>query len=119
MAESFNKLLLVIRGMPVNAIVQFTFYKLVAWFNDRHAHTLKLRSHGEIWTPKSKAHLEKANERAGTHEVTCFDHAIGTYQVEHRGHCVVDVGPLPHCLGPGGSVQLGLCSVGFYLPAAL
>jgi hypothetical protein len=36
MAESFNKLLLGIRGMPVNAIVQFTFYKLVAWFNDRH-----------------------------------------------------------------------------------
>ena len=29
MAESFNKLLLGIRGMPVNAIVQFTFYKLV------------------------------------------------------------------------------------------
>ena len=33
-AESFNKLLLGIHGMPVNAIVQFTFYKLVAWFND-------------------------------------------------------------------------------------
>jgi hypothetical protein len=30
MAESFNKLLLGIRGMPVNAIVQFIFYKLVA-----------------------------------------------------------------------------------------
>ena len=37
MAESFNKLLLGIRGMPMNAIVQFTFYKLVAWFNDRYA----------------------------------------------------------------------------------
>ena len=30
MAESFNKFLLGICGMPVNAIVQFTFYKLVA-----------------------------------------------------------------------------------------
>ena len=48
MAESFNKLLLGIRCMPVNAIVQFTFYKLVAWFNDRHAHALKLRSDAEI-----------------------------------------------------------------------
>ena len=65
--------------MPVNAIVQFTFYKLVAWFNDRHAHVLKLRSDGEIWVLKPKAYLEKANERAGTHEVTCFDHATGTY----------------------------------------
>ena len=31
----------------------------------------------------------------------------------------MDVGPLPHCLGLGGSVQLGLRSVGFSLPAAL
>ena len=53
--------------MPVNVIVQFTFYKLVAWFNDRHAHALKLRSDGEIWALKPKAHLEKANERADTH----------------------------------------------------
>ena len=48
MAESFNKLLLGIRGMPMNVIVQFTFYKLVAWFNDRHAHALQLRSDGSI-----------------------------------------------------------------------
>ena len=65
MAESFNKLLLGIRGLPVNAIVQFTFYKLVAWFNDIHAHVLKLRSDGEIWAPKPKAHLKNARERAG------------------------------------------------------
>ena len=64
MVESFNKLLLGIHGMPVNAIIQFTFYNLVAWFNDRHAHALKLWSDGEIWAPKPKAHLEKANERA-------------------------------------------------------
>ena len=90
MAESFNKLLLGICGMPVNAIVQFTFYKLVAWFNDRHAHALKLRSDGEIWASKPKAPLEKANKRADTHEVTCFDHAIGTYQVKHRGGTTSD-----------------------------
>jgi hypothetical protein len=48
MAESFNKLLLGIHGMSVNAIVQFTFYKLVAWFNDRHTHALQLQSEGKI-----------------------------------------------------------------------
>jgi hypothetical protein len=63
----------------MNAIVQFTFYKLVAWFNDRHAYALQLRSDREIWALKPKAHLEKARERAGTHEVACFDHATGTY----------------------------------------
>ena len=60
----FNKLLLGIRGMLMNAIVQFIFYKLIVWFNDRHVHALKLQSDGEIWAPKPKAHLENANERA-------------------------------------------------------
>jgi hypothetical protein len=69
--------------MPVNAIVQFTFYKLIVWFNDRHAHALQLQSEGKIWSPTPQAHLEKAKERAGTHEVTCFDHTIGRYEVKH------------------------------------
>jgi hypothetical protein len=45
--ESFNKLLLGIRGMPVTSIVFFTFYKLVVWFNDRHTHATGLRIDGE------------------------------------------------------------------------
>jgi hypothetical protein len=35
------------------------------------------------------------------------------------GHYVVDVDPLPHWLGLGGSLQLGLCSVSFPLPPTL
>jgi hypothetical protein len=77
MAKSFNKLLLRIHGMPVNAIVQFTFYKLISWFTDRHAHALQLQSDGKIWAPTPQVHVEKAKKRAGTHEVTCFDHAMG------------------------------------------
>ena len=42
MAESFNSVLKGIRAMPVNAIVAFTFYMLVAWFNDRHAQAIVL-----------------------------------------------------------------------------
>jgi hypothetical protein len=34
MAEPFNSVLKGIRGMLVNVIVTFTFYKLMAWFND-------------------------------------------------------------------------------------
>jgi hypothetical protein len=42
MAESFNSVLKGIRVMPVNAIVSFTFYRLVAWFNERHAQAREL-----------------------------------------------------------------------------
>uniref|UniRef100_K3YDF2 MULE transposase domain-containing protein n=1 Tax=Setaria italica TaxID=4555 RepID=K3YDF2_SETIT len=74
-----------IRGMPVNAIVKFTFYRLVAWFNERHAKAEALQSARERWAKKPKRHLSIANERASTHEVQCFDLGTGTYQVEHRG----------------------------------
>jgi hypothetical protein len=47
MAKSFNKLLLSICGMSVIAIVSFTFYKLVALFNDRHTHAVGLQNEGE------------------------------------------------------------------------
>jgi hypothetical protein len=81
MAESFNKLLLGIRGMSVIVIVSFTFYKLVEWFNDRHTHAVGLQNEGERWAPKPKTFLEKAKERANTHTVDCFDLQSGTYEV--------------------------------------
>ena len=42
MVESFNSVLKGIRAMLVNAIVLFTFYRLVAWFNERHAQAMAL-----------------------------------------------------------------------------
>uniref|UniRef100_K4A1T2 SWIM-type domain-containing protein n=1 Tax=Setaria italica TaxID=4555 RepID=K4A1T2_SETIT len=84
MVESFNKLLLGTRGMPMNAIVEFTFYRLVAWFNERHAKAEALQGAGERWAEKPKRHLSITNERASTHEVQCFDLGTGTYQVKHR-----------------------------------
>ena len=90
MAESFNNLLRGIRGMPVNAIVSFTFYKLVAWFNERHTHAMALQSKQDRWAPKPKRHLEKAKARAEAHEVQCFDNSTGTYEVVERGGTTTD-----------------------------
>jgi hypothetical protein len=67
--------------MSMTAIVSFTFYKLVAWFNDRHAHDVGLWSDGERSAPKPKAFLEKAKEWATTHTVDFFDFQSGTYEV--------------------------------------
>jgi hypothetical protein len=44
MAESFNGVLKGIRAIPVNVIVSFIFYRLVAWFNDRFSQAMALRS---------------------------------------------------------------------------
>jgi hypothetical protein len=90
MDESFNKLLLGIVWYACERYRAIHFYKLVAWFNDRHTHALQLQSEGKIWAPTQMAHLEKARERAGTHEVICFDHAIGGYEVKHTGGTTSD-----------------------------
>jgi hypothetical protein len=90
MAESFNSVLKGIRVMPVNAIVPFTFYRLVAWFNERHAQARELQSNNKKWAAKPKKHLEKAKEKAGTHDIKCFDHNTGKYQVTERGGTTSD-----------------------------
>lgn len=90
MAESFNGLLLGIRGMPVNAIVSYTFYKFVAFFNDRHAKARELQSRGVRWPKNPTQHPNKAKERGHTHEVVCFDHTSGTYEVVQRGGTTSD-----------------------------
>jgi hypothetical protein len=85
MAESCNSVLKGIRGMPVNAIVTFTFYRLVAWFNDRHVQTKAMQTRGQRWAPKPTAHLNNAKERAHRHEVQCFDEELGKYEVTTMG----------------------------------
>jgi hypothetical protein len=42
LAKSFNSVLKGIWAMHINAIVSFTFYRLVAWFNDRYSEAMAL-----------------------------------------------------------------------------
>ena len=95
MAESFNSVLKGIRGMPVNAIVAFSFSRLVAWFNKRHELALQLQSSNQLWPDKPLGHLAKAKDKAHTHEVECFDHATRKYQVTERGGTTSDGESLP------------------------
>ena len=60
MAESFNSVLKGIRGMPVNAIVEFTFTKLVAMFNSKHEAAVKLQNKGDLLPSKPNEHLNDA-----------------------------------------------------------
>jgi hypothetical protein len=94
MAESFNNVLKSIRAMPINAIVSFNFYRLVAWFNKRRSSDGTKRNN-QAWAPKPNKHLEKTKERALTHDVDCFDHNTSKYQVMERGGTKSDGEVLP------------------------
>jgi hypothetical protein len=95
MPKSFDNILKGIRAMPVNAIISFTFYRLVAWFNERYSQAMALQSKNQLWAPKPLHHLDKAKDRAHTHEVECFDHAMGEYEVMERGVTTSDGEVLP------------------------
>jgi len=60
MAESFNSVLKGIRGMLVNAILEFTFTKLVAMFNSKHEAAVKLQNKGDLLPSKPNEHLNDA-----------------------------------------------------------
>ena len=51
---------------------------------------MALQSNNQKWAPKPKKHLDKAKERAATHDVNCFDHSAGKYQVIERGGTMSD-----------------------------
>ena len=51
---------------------------------------MPLQRNNQAWAPKPLKHLEKAKERALTHDVKCFDHNIGKYQVTKRGGTMSD-----------------------------
>ena len=38
-----------------------------------------------MWAPNPVEHLEKAKEKARNHDVECFDHDTGKYEVTVRG----------------------------------
>jgi hypothetical protein len=90
MAKSFNSVPKGILAMPINAIVSFTFYKFAAWFNDRYSQAMALQSKNQLWAPKPIHHLNKAKDKARIHEVECFDHTTGKYEVTERGGTTSD-----------------------------
>jgi hypothetical protein len=51
---------------------------------------MALQSKNWLWAPKPMRHLAKAEDRACTHEVECFDHMTGKYEVTKRGGTTSD-----------------------------
>jgi hypothetical protein len=51
---------------------------------------MTLYSKSKLWAPKPMHHLAKAENRAHTHEVKCFDHMMGKYEVTERGGTTSD-----------------------------
>ena len=88
MSECFNGVLKGVRGLPISALVDYIWCKLVTYFNDRRTKILGDIEHGQKF---SKHAMEKyeANYKKGTrHYVRPFNQQDDVYQVcmSHNPH---------------------------------
>ncbi|XP_030933058.1 uncharacterized protein LOC115988440 [Quercus lobata] len=89
-SECFNGVLKGARGLPIAAMVEFTWSKLVAYFYDRHEKILSDLSQGKVWSDYVMKIYNKNEQKTAGHTLRNFNHEIGVYQVvtpynDHRG----------------------------------
>ena len=89
-SECFNGVLKGARGLPIAAMVEFTWCKLVAYFHDRHKQITSDRSQGKVWSDYAMGIYTKNAQKISGHTLRNFNHETGVYQVvtpynNHRG----------------------------------
>ena len=89
-SECFNGVLKGAHGLPIAAMVEFTWCKLVAYFHDRHKEITLGLSQGKVWSDYAMGIYTKNVHKASRHIMRAFNHEIGVYQVltqynDHRG----------------------------------
>ena len=89
-SECFNGVLRGTRGLPIAAMVKFTWCKLVAYFHDRHKEITSHLSQGKVWSDYAMGIYNKNAEKVVGHTLRNSNHETGVYQVvtpynDHRG----------------------------------
>ncbi|XP_050285509.1 uncharacterized protein LOC126725035 [Quercus robur] len=80
-SECFNGVLKGARGLPIAAMVEFTFFKLVAYFHDRHKQITSDLSRGKVWSDYAMEIYNKNEQKIAGHTLRNYNHAEGIYQV--------------------------------------
>ena len=84
LSECFNGVLKGAHSLPITALVKFTFFKLVSYFNDRCAKIQDQLSSGEVYSKYAMAILLRCREKAKGHTVTRFDCNRGVFDIRTR-----------------------------------
>ena len=89
-SECFNGVLKGARGLPIVAMVEFTWCKLVAYFHDRHKEITFDLFQGKVWSDYAMGIYTKNAEKIARHTLRNFNHETDVYQVvtlynNHRG----------------------------------
>ena len=80
-SECFNGVLKGARGLPIAAMVEFTWSKLVAYFHGRHKEITHDLSKGKVWSKYSLKIFGQNLQKSTTHQVNAYNNLNGIYQV--------------------------------------
>jgi hypothetical protein len=80
-AESLNNVFKEARGLPICAIVEAAYYKLLEWFNKRREHARNLHYTCQLFSERMTKILEKRAAHAAVLDVNIIDVDRGFYEV--------------------------------------
>uniref|UniRef100_A0A2N9J057 SWIM-type domain-containing protein n=1 Tax=Fagus sylvatica TaxID=28930 RepID=A0A2N9J057_FAGSY len=70
------------RNLPITAMVEFIYFKLVHYFNDRRVKTQAQLSSGQAFSTHAMEIFQKWSEKASLHHVIEFNREEGTFQIQ-------------------------------------
>uniref|UniRef100_A0A2N9HQ99 SWIM-type domain-containing protein n=1 Tax=Fagus sylvatica TaxID=28930 RepID=A0A2N9HQ99_FAGSY len=82
LSECFNGVLKGARNLPITAMVEFIYFKLVHYFNDRCVKTQAQLTSGQAFSTHAMEIFQKWSEKASLHHVIEFNREEGTFQIQ-------------------------------------
>uniref|UniRef100_A0A2N9GCN4 MULE transposase domain-containing protein n=1 Tax=Fagus sylvatica TaxID=28930 RepID=A0A2N9GCN4_FAGSY len=82
LSECFNGVLKGARNLPITAMVEFIYFKLVHYFNDRRVKTQAQLTSGQAFSTHAMEIFQKWSEKASLHHVIEFNREEGTFQIQ-------------------------------------
>uniref|UniRef100_A0A2N9IWN4 Zinc finger PMZ-type domain-containing protein n=1 Tax=Fagus sylvatica TaxID=28930 RepID=A0A2N9IWN4_FAGSY len=82
LSECFNGVLKGASNLPITAMVEFIYFKLVHYFNDRRVKTQAQLTSGQAFSTHAMEIFQKWSEKASLHHVIEFNREEGTFQIQ-------------------------------------
>ena len=79
--ECFNGVVKGAHSLPIAAMVEFTWSKLVAYFHDQHKEITHDLSKDKVWSKYVLKIFGQNLQKSTTHQVHAYDNLNGIYQV--------------------------------------
>ena len=80
-SDCFNRVLKGAHDLPIAAMVEFTWCKLVAYFHDGHKEITSDLSRGKVWSDYAMRIYTKNVQKSSGHTLRSFNHETDVYQV--------------------------------------